>query len=64
MHKWIKRIYNHLKWLQILNPEVKMQRDNFYIAKKKKIMTNINKILAQNIWQHIISQKCNEIEHY
>ena len=54
MHKWIKRIYNHLKWLQILNQEVKMQRDNFYIA-KKKIITNINKILAQNIWQHIIS---------
>ena len=63
MHKWIKRIYNHLKWLQILNQEVKMQRDNFYIA-KKKIITNINKILAQNIWQYIISQKCNEIEHY
>ena len=63
MHKWIKRIYHHLKWLQILNQEVKMQRDNFYIA-KKKIITNINKILAQNIWQYIISQKCNEIEHY
>ena len=63
MQKLIKGIYDHLKWLQILNQEVKMQRDNFYIA-TKKIITNINKILAQNIWQHIISQKCNEIEHY
>ena len=33
MHKWIKSIYDHLKWLQILNQEVKMQQNNL---KKKK----------------------------
>ena len=31
---------------------------------QKAKYTNIKKILARNIWQHIRSKKCNEIEHY
>ena len=40
-----------------------MQRNNFYIAKNKILLT-LKKILAENIWQHIRSKKYNEIEHY
>ena len=40
-----------------------MQRNNYYTGKNKILLT-LKKILAEKIWQHIRSKKCNEIGHY